>query len=632
MTQGKCPSCGAMVEFTAGSAQVVVCGYCQTVVARKGLDFESHGKIGSIVPTDSPLQLRAEGRYRKVAYTIVGHLQKDHGEGPWDEWYVEFADGRTGWLSESEGAFHLMFDMGPEADVALEDLHPGERLHLRERPWVIEERGHGRVVAAAGQLPSDVDPTQDAWYVDATGPKGAFLTLDFGTRGHSPEVFVGEALKLEQLGIPAGQLRPRVRKVELQQARCTQCNGNLDLRAPDKTLRVVCPYCGALLDARQGKLSFLRLLEKPARALVIPIGTRGKLDGADWICIGYLERSCVVEGMRYPWEEYLLYSASRGFVWLMNSNGHWVFLKPLPAGDVSLSPGVAAFHEHRRYKCFQQVSVVTDVVLGEFYWKVNAGERAYATEYVAPPYSVNVDATENEVSYTHGEYLEPEVVKEAFGLKEPMARREGIAPSQPNPHQSGLRPAFIWTGVWVLALFVLSAVLSSTAAKERVLEQAVVVAPGTASGSPSAMHFSEPFELSKRGNIKVDVQAALDNDWLGIQGDLVNQDTNDVVTFYEELSYYRGRDSDGSWSEGSTSGSAYLSPLPAGKYVLRTTAAFDAKPNRTLPMTYKVKLTHDTPNGSWFCFALGLLVLGPVVALYRSHSFETRRWAESNNV
>nr|WP_217917624.1 MULTISPECIES: DUF4178 domain-containing protein [unclassified Myxococcus] len=619
-----------MVEFTAGSAQVVVCGYCQTVVARKGLDFESHGKIGSIVPTDSPLQLRAEGRYRKVAYTIVGHLQKDHGEGPWDEWYVEFADGRTGWLSESEGAFHLMFDMGPEEGVALEDLHPGERLHLRDRAWVIEERGHGRVVAAAGQLPSDVDPTQDAWYVDATGPKGAFLTLDFGTRGHSPEVFVGEALKLEQLGIPAGQLRPRVRKVELQQARCTQCNGNLDLRAPDKTLRVVCPYCGALLDARQGKLSFLRLLEKPSRPLTIPLGTRGKLDGADWVCIGYLERSCNVEGVRYPWEEFLLYNASRGFVWLMNSNGHWVFLKPLPAGDVSLSPGVAAFHEHRRYKCFQHVIAVTDKVLGEFYWTVQVGERAHASEYVAAPYSVNVDATDDEVSYTHGEYLEPEVVKEAFGLKAPMERREGIAPSQPNPHQGGVRSSFVWTGVWILALFVLSGVLSASAAKEQVLEQAVVVAPGTAPGSPAAMHFSEPFELSKRGNIKVDVFAALDNEWLGIQGDLVNQDTNDVVTFYEELSYYRGRDSDGSWSEGSTSGSAYLSPLPAGKYVLRTTAAFDAKPNRTLPMTYKVKLIHDTPNGSWFCFALVLMGLGPVVALYRSHSFETRRWAESN--
>jgi hypothetical protein len=106
VTQGNCPSCGAPVEFTAGTALVVVCGHCQTVVAKKGLDLEAHGKIGAIVDTDSPLQLNAEGRIGRVGYRVVGHLQKDHGAGPWDEWYVELDDGRTGWLSEAEGAFY----------------------------------------------------------------------------------------------------------------------------------------------------------------------------------------------------------------------------------------------------------------------------------------------------------------------------------------------------------------------------------------------------------------------------------------------------------------------------------------------------------------------------------------------
>jgi len=619
-----------MVEFTAGSAQVVVCGHCQTVVARKGLDFESHGKIGSIVPTDSPLQLGAEGRYGRMPYTVVGHLQKDHGEGPWDEWYVEFSDGRTGWISESEGAFHFMFDMGLEEGVALGELHPGERLHLRRRAWIIEERGHGRVVAAAGQLPSDVDPTQDAYYVDATGPKGAFLTLDFGTRGHDPEVFIGEALKLEQLGIPPGQLRPRVRKVELQQARCTQCNGPLELRAPDKTLRVACPYCGALLSVREGRLSFLRLLDKPARAPLIPLGAKGTLDGTEWICIGFLIRSCTVEGVRYPWEEYLLYNRGRGFTWLMQSNGHWVFLQPLPAGEVSLVPEVSAFHDGRRYKCFQSVTAVTESVQGEFYWTVKAGERATATEYVAAPYSVSVDATDDEVTYTFGEYLEPEVVKDAFRLKVRMPPRADVAPSQPNPYHAGLRSSLKWMGIYMVALFLLAGMFSMTAANRTVLEKAVVVPAAASSGTPSAMSFSEPFELSGRGNMKVEVSAALDNDWLGVQGDLVNQDTSEVVSFYEELSYYRGTSDGEYWTEGNLSRSTYLSALPAGKYVLRTTASFESKSLRPVARTFNVKLTHDTPNASWLCMALVLLALGPLVSVYRSNSFETRRWAESN--
>ncbi|RKH57707.1 DUF4178 domain-containing protein [Corallococcus llansteffanensis] len=636
MTQGACPSCGASVEFTVGSAQVVVCAHCQTMVARTGVDLESHGRVARIVETDSPLRLGLEGRVNSSAYQIVGHLQKDHGAGPWDEWYVEMADGRTGWLSESEGAFHLLFDAGVEEGLELDALHPGDRLRLRNRPLVIEERGHGRVVAAEGQLPSDVDPTQDAYYVDATGPRGLFVTLDFGTRDRDPEVFLGQRLELAQLGIPANDLRPRVRKATLQQARCTQCNGPLELRAPDQTMRVACPYCGALLDVREGKLSFLKLLQKPDLPADLSLGMKGTLDGVEWILIGYQERSCVVEGTRYPWLEYLLYHPTRGFTWLMESNGHWVFLKPLAAGDADVVPQSSAYYEGRRYKAFQSVTAVTDAVVGEFYWQVFQGETARATEYVAPPYSVNEDSTDNEVTYTHGEYLTPEQVQAAFKLKEKLPEPRGIAPSQPNTRRKKLMQTLLWTGIWVVALLALSAFLHARALNAQVLDMRVQVAPGAASGTPATMRFSEPFEITRAGNVRVEVAMAnaLDNAWVGVQGDLVNQETQDVVSFYEEISYYHGRDSDGSWSEGGNQGSVFLSTVPAGKYVLRTTTSYD--PNLGLQVVnrggigYQVRLTHDTVNESWLVIALVLLLLAPGLSFIGANGFETERWQESN--
>ncbi|QSQ10797.1 DUF4178 domain-containing protein [Myxococcus landrumensis] len=628
MTQGRCPSCGADVEFTAGSAQVVVCSHCQTVVARKDADFEALGKIGRVVVTDSPLQVGAEGRYDGSAFQVVGHLQKDHGAGPWDEWYVEFADGRTGWVSESEGTVHLLFSGGVEEGLSLSDLHPGEKLRLRNRHWVVEERGHGKVIAAEGQLPSDVDPQQDSWYVDATSSKGAIITLDFGVHASDPEVFIGARLKLEQLGIPPDQLRPRVRrKVELKQARCPECNGPLELRAPDKSLRVGCPFCGALLDVSKGKLSFLRLLEKPEHAPLIPLGAKGTLRETEWMCLGFLVRSCTVEGVRYPWEEYLLFNRAKGFVWLMNSQGHWVFLEPLAAGDVQLVPHVSAFFDGRRYKAYQNVHAVTENVQGEFYWEVTAGEYAEATEYVAPPYSINVDSTENEVSYTFGEYLAPEVVKEAFKL-EAVPAPEGILPSQPNPHKAKMMSTVLWSIGWLLLLLLVAGLFSATSLNKVVLDQQVTVPAEATPGTPSAMKFSEPFDLERRGNMKVYVAAGVANDWLGIQGDLVNQETGEVVGFYEEISLYQGSDSDGSWSEGSASGSLHLSALPAGKYVLRTTASYDPTPARV--RNYNIRLTHDSPNGGWLCVAFVLLLLGPAFAIFRSHNFETRRWADSN--
>ncbi len=626
MTQGNCPSCGAPVEFSAGTALVVVCGHCQTVVAKKGLQLEAHGKIGAIVDTDSPLQLNVEGRIGKEGYRLVGHLQKDHGAGPWDEWYVEFDDGRTGWLSESEGAFHLLTAEGTEPGLLLEGFTPGRRFSLKGNRLVVEERGHARVVAAAGQLPSDVDPDADSHYVDATGGGGVFASLDFGTRASDPEVFIGRRLKLNQLGIPPDQLRPRVKKVALQQARCTNCNGPLELRAPDKTKRVACPFCGALLDVRKGRLAFLQLLEKPDHAPLIPLGARGKLKDAEWVCIGFLVRACTVEGVRYPWEEYLLFNRERGFVWLMNSNGHWVFLEPLAAGDVAVAKGTAAHVDGRRYRAFQSVTAYTEAVLGEFYWEVRAGETSEAEEYVAPPYSVSVDRTKNEVTYTFGEYLPPDTVREAFQLKEPLPAPRGIAPSQPNPHSASLM--WKWTGVWGVVLLAVFLLVNARAARETVLVQQVKLEPDAQSGTPSAMSFSAPFEIHKRGNVRAELVSPVGNTWLGIQGDLVSEESGEVISFYEEVGYYYGSDSDGSWTDGSTQEEEFLSAVKPGRYVLRTTAFFDGASKG--PRSYQVTLVSDVPRGSWFCFSAVLLLLAPLFALFRSSSFESSRWAESN--
>lgn len=174
----------------------------------------------------------------------------------------------------------------------------------------------------------------------------------------------------------------------------------------------------------------------------------------------------------------------------------------------------------------------------------------------------------------------------------------------------------------------MAGLFSARSLNKVVLEEQVTVPAESSPGTPSAMKFSEPFDLERRGNMKVEVAAGLMNDWMGIQGDLVNQETGEVVGFYEEVSLYQGTDSDGSWSEGSASGSLHLSALPAGKYVLRTTASYDPTPARV--RNYTVRLTHDTPNGGWLCAAFVLLMLGPAFAFFRSHNFETRRWADSN--
>jgi uncharacterized Zn finger protein (UPF0148 family) len=629
VTEGACPSCGAPVRFTAGTAQVLICAHCHTVVARAGAALEARGKVAAIVDTDSPLQLGVSGRFEHKPFRVVGHLQKDFGAGPWDEWYVELDGGELAWLSESEGEWHWMFSAGEEGELRFADLHPTQTVHLGGvRPFTIEEVGHSTILAAEGELPSDVHAGAKEKYADCTSAQGGFATLDFGARDRGAEVFLGKRVELGAIGISPDQLRPRAHKAALLQARCTQCNGPLDLRAPDKTQRVACPFCGALLDASQGKLRFLQALGKPDVEPLIPLGAKGVLDGVEWICIAFLVRHCDVEGTRYLWTEALLFNRAHGFSWLVESEGHWEFLKPIAAGDVT-EAGKSLIHAGKRYRRFQGAEAVTDFVLGECYWAVSQGETTRAEEFVDPPATISREMSGNEVTYTAGHYVERAVLEKAFGLKG-LPSSKGIAPAQPNPFRRRAREDMTWFAVYALAIAALFVVASTMSAREIVLDEAIDLPPGMAAGAPESMHFSPPFTLRHAANLEVSVSASpLSNDWLGLDLDLVNDETGDVTSVYEELSYYSGVDSDGAWSEGSTSATDYVSRVDPGQYVLRVTPSFDGAQTRS-PRQYTVRLRSDVPRFWWAFVALLCLAALPLLNQFRAGRFEHRRWEEAS--
>ena len=633
MTQGACPSCGAAVTFSAGAAQVVVCGHCQTVVVPRGTSFEASGRVARLADTDSPLQLGVTGRYQGVGFRLVGHVQRHAGAAFWDEWFAQLDDGRSAWLAESEGALHLLFPGGEEEGLRAAALEPGTRFKLRRHVFVVEERSRVETPAAEGELPNDVSAAAISQVVDASGPKGIFASLDFGTGEGNPEVFIGLRTDWTELGISPDQLRPRVHAVKLEQIRCPQCNGPLDLKAPDRTLRVACPYCAALLDASAGKLSVLRMLEKPETPSPVPLGAKGTLLGVEWTCLGYQQRSCTVEDVRYPWQEVLLFNRARGFAFLMLSNLHWVLYQPIAAGEVSVKPGSPAYFEGKRYPSFQKVFAVTEAVQGEFYWKVEVGEVVEAMDYVAPPLSISLETTDDEVAFSRGTYLSPKEVQKAFGL-EHATHPVGIAPSQPNPHQARFRRTVGWAALYCLFAVALFTLKSASVPRLALVDADFEVPAGATSGSVESMAFASPFDIARKGPVEVSLQAPADQTWFGAQAELVQEETGDVHSVYAEVGHYHGYDSDGSWSEGATEATVRTEPVSPGRYTFRLTPGF-AKPMSGVmtgasPWRYHVIVRPTGPPLSLLLCVLLALLLVPLVSLIQSIQFEKARWAESS--
>lgn len=626
MKTGNCPSCGAPIEFAPGAGKVKVCAHCSTVVLYGDAKLSKVGKVAELVDTDSPLSLGLSGKHTGAGFTVVGRIQKTHDTqtvfGTWDEWFLSFDDGRSGWLSQSEGQWNLMFPLVDQRPPTFADANPGTDFQLKGTRFVVEERGKARTVSAQGQLP-DLHP--DHPFVDATGPKGVFVSIDYG-EGEPGEAFVGSTVRLDALGFDKSELSSTPRRAALSQARCTQCNGMLELKAPDLAKRVACPFCGALLDCSGGTLSFLELLQKPNIAPTIPLGSKGFLQKIQWTCIAFLVRSCTVESVRYEWNEYLLYEKAHGFRWLMEANGHWTFLTPVSAGEVLVS-FKHAVHANQSYTLFQTVNTTTDYVLGECYWAVSQGEHGWAAEYIAPPSSLNLDRTESEVSFTVGTLLSTAEVREAFKLST-LDVATGIAPAQLNPWKERASSGWKWGGLWSAAIVGLFIVFSAMSPSGTFLKQSFPIPPTAAPGSPEAMTFSEPFNIPAKTPLEVKVETTgLSNQWVSLQTDLINQETFEVISLDFETSDYHGVDDGESWSEGSLSHRKSTAEVDPGSYVMRVTPAFEPANRPQQPLLVEV-----TADGPGLCCPLMLVLLilsFPVFASVRSSAFESTRWNDS---
>jgi len=621
-----CPSCGAELVFSLGSTLLKVCDYCGVAVARKGANVASYGKVAELIPTPSILKLGLEGGYQGAPrFTLAGRVQIDHGSGTWDEWLMAFSDGSTAWLSEAQGHFHYMGEIPLPPLPAFDELEVGRTVDLGPSGvFVITEVRSGRFVTGQGELPFDVEPGSELHYADLSGPQGQLGTLDYGTGTMAEAAYVGREVTVEEMGIkdlPDEEER-RVRAAAGSMS-CTQCGGPIELRAPGETQRVACPYCGSLLDATKNFAVIEALESVPVKPL-IPLGSKGKLAGVTWTAIGFMVRSTTVEGVVYAWREYLLYEPKRGFRWLVEANGHWSFVESVPAGQVHASLAGASC-QGQTYRHFQGGTARVEHVLGEFYWAVARGDRTETGDYVAPPVMLSKERSEGEINWSRGVYTPPDEVRQAFALKQALPTPTGVAPHQPWPY------AAQWASIKWQAMMFLSVIaflfMFLTITGRRSVHHQDVTLQGD-SGTPEAVAFVGPMEISRQGNVQISVQAPVSNSWLYLDGALINEDTGGVDAFDLEVAYYSGRDSDGSWTEGSQSRTTYLGAVPPGKYLLRLAPQWDKarKPDR-----FTVDVRSGVPRFYHAFLAFLGIAAWPMMVLWRRFRFERQRWSESDH-
>ena len=634
--KANCPSCAAPIEFKAGSTIVVVCPFCRSAVARTDRKLEDLGKVAEIVQSKSPLQLGIRGEFNGNKFELTGRAQvKQQGGGVWDEWYATFSNGWVGWLAEAQGKFYMTFYKPLPEGVTVPDfigLQIGQVVKEipSKTPLLVAEKGTASYIAADGEIPYKLEPGEKNNYADLTGKGGVFATIDYGT--NPPFVFFGQEVTLAGLGLADKRSAEReARTVASEAMGCPNCGGTLELKAPDKAERVTCPYCNSLLDINQGNLKFLHAL-KPSPApheFVLEMGSKCSFknfaDGAEMEVIGATVRSVTFDNIKYFWHEYLLYTPKIGFRWLVHSDNHWNFVDSVNLADIE-DNGLAMQSRSikfggKSYKTFQSTFATVEYVQGEFYWRVEVGDKVLAADMISPPFMLSEEKTESEVNWSLGTYLPVKEVEKAFDVKG-LPKPWNVAPNQ--PFQDG---NLIKYGFALLALlFIVSIFMFPfTGLGKTELRQDITFQPLQRPLAPRIME-SQEFELKGNKNIRITAAAPVNNSWAEYSIDLISTNKSDIESVLVPVEYYHGVTGGESWSEGGKSQSATISSVPAGKYKLRIEATWKGW---NKPMPVRVKVEQSVTRGLNFWLAFILLAIVPIIAVFRKLSFESKRWSES---
>ncbi len=181
------------------------------------------------------------------------------------------------------------------------------------------------------------------------------------------------------------------------------------------------------------------------------------------------------------------------------------------------------------------------------------------------------------------------------------------------------------------ALFASVIVLGAAAgaAQAAAAQAAQAAADADGGNEKTQVIFTDPLDIKGGRNLRVTGRALnVENNWLYVAGDLIDEETGLVQQFDLPMEYYRGVEDGESWTEGDPEQASYLPALPGGRYTMRLEAQWENW-NQQTPPQITVRVEQGVPRLLNLLLVLVVLSLVPLFMLFRHFSFERRRWADS---
>jgi hypothetical protein len=254
-----------------------------------------------------------------------------------------------------------------------------------------------------------------------------------------PRWTVGRGLQLAELAL-TGLRDESTRSLAGRSVQCPNCGTAIEVKLAT-TQSITCPNCKSVVDVSQGVGADLAhyaqdTTDAEGGTPLIPLGATGSLAlGAggtmSWQVVGYVER-CTLPGSddddeQSFWREYLLYNAKGGFAFIVDAEDGWSWVRPITGapqvGGIGFGGKSSAQWAGDSYRELYRYTGQITYVLGEFYWKLERGQRTLNTDYAGPKgKKLNREQTgeggDAEVTWSAGQTIDADVLLKAFKLQD----------------------------------------------------------------------------------------------------------------------------------------------------------------------------------------------------------------------
>jgi hypothetical protein len=217
--------------------------------------------------------------------------------------------------------------------------------------------------------------------------------------------------------------------------------------------------------------------------------------------------------------------------------------------------------------------------------------------------------------------MAPRDIEKAFGIGE-APQPTKVAPNQVFPHKR----VYKYWALMMLGVILMWGVINVTASRQKIFEKSFDLQP-LQNAEGTQVVFTDAFNLKGGRNIQVTGRSNVNNTWLYVDGDFVDESTGLVQTFSLPIEYYYGSDEDGAWSEGSQESTAYVSSVPSSKYTMRLEVQWEQWQS---PASISIKVEQGVPRTGPLLIAMLVLSAPPLIVMLLHFRFARRRWEDSD--